>query len=186
MTFRGIVVEDLSSEEFSNVYAVSGSPATSVLIGATEIIQPDEQLDLIVSGIAISTRPTKDDESQEYRDHFSNVANFVSRVVGAIGCDVPSLLNTNQALHINYPPLAPVDIKGVRRAEQGRYLRGVIEYVKDADGEYGAKLSPVEAARDEYGDTILFDDGYITIVPIDGEYTATPEFEIDQVLSIDP
>ena len=151
LTFRGITVEDLSSDEFPDVYAVSGSPATSVILGATAIYQPDESLDLIVSGIndgpnigpsptvsgtvgavltglnmlhpsvpgiAISTRSVnEDDRSPENQKHYANVARFVARIVGMIGCDNPSLLCSKQALHINYPPLAPGNIKGVRLAK---------------------------------------------------------------------
>jgi len=140
ITFRGVTVDDLSSREFPHVYAVGGSPATSVILGATAIFRPDEALDLIVSGIndgpnigpaptasgtvgavltglnmihpavpgiAISTRPVVDDEqSKEYREHFANVAAFVSRIVGVIGCDDPSLLNTNHT-----PEVATVSIR---------------------------------------------------------------------------
>ena len=220
LTLRGVTVEDLSSDEFPSVYAVSGSPATSVILGATVIFQPNEPLDLIVSGIndgpnigpaptasgtvgavltglnmlhpavpgiAISTRPIVEDESSgEYRGHFANVASFVSRVVSVIGCDDPSLLNTNQALHINYPPVEPAAVKGVRRAEQGKRHRR-LAYISDEDGVFSIRrTTELDSSPTEFDDAMLFEEGYITVVPIDGEYTAVPVFEIDQILAVRP
>jgi 5'/3'-nucleotidase SurE len=51
LTYRGITVEDLSTDEFPNVYAIGGSPATSLILGATAIFESGEPLDLVVSGI---------------------------------------------------------------------------------------------------------------------------------------
>ena len=220
LTFRGVTVEDLSSDEFPDVYAVGGSPATSVILGATAIYQPDESLNLIVSGIndgpnigpaptvsgtvgavltglnllhpsvpgiAISTSPVNEDsESLEYRQHFANVARFVTRIVGVIGCDDSSLLNSNQALHINYPPLAPDDIQGVRLAEQGHLVAPRVAYAKNEDGKYDIRALSGAAVASENADTSLFNIGFVTIVPIDGEYTTTPQFDTEQILSIDP
>ena len=105
-----------------------------------------------------------------------------------IGCDDPSLLSSKQALHINYPPLAPDDIKGVRLAKQGIYAPGRRRtYVRNRDGNYDVQWVPFEAGPDtERADTTLFQQGYITIVPIDGDFTVTPNFDIEQVLLVDP
>jgi 5'/3'-nucleotidase SurE len=221
LTRGGVTVEDLSTDEFPNVYAVSGSPATSVILGATAIFDPDEPLDLVVSGIneganvgpaptisgtvgavltglnllhpsvpgvAISTNPlSKQGESPENQEHYANVARFVTRIIGVVGCDNPSLLSSKQALHINYPPLASDDIKGVRLAKQGNRGPRRIAYVGNGDGTYDARYVANEAGGDtESADTTFFYDGYVTIVPIDGEYTAIPRFDIKQVLLVDP
>jgi len=220
LTFRGITVEDMSSNEFANVYAVSGSPSTSVILGATAIYQPGEPLNLIVSGIndgpnigpaltssgtvgavltginllhpsvpgiAISTRAvTEDRQSPTYREHFANVAKFVARIVGVIGCDDQSLLSSKQALHINYPPLAPDAIKGVRQAEQGHLETSRLAYARNHDGKYELRRLGKPAAAIETADTSLFNNGYIAIVPIDGDYMTTPQFDIEQLLLVDP
>ena len=220
LTLRGITVENLSSNEFPDVYAVSGSPATSVILGATAIYQPDEPLNLIVSGIndgpnigpaatvsgtvgavlaglnllhpsvpgiAISTSPVNEDsQSLAYRQHFANVARFVARIVGVIGCDDSSLLSSKQALHVNYPPLAPDDIKGVRLAEQGHLVARRVAYGRNEEGKYDIRVLSKAAAASESADTTFFNNGFITIVPIDGEYTANPQFDIEQVLLINP
>jgi len=219
VTRQGVTVEDLSTDEFQNVYAIDGSPATSVFLGATVIFDSDEPLDLVVSGInhganigpaptvsgtvgavmmglnflsvpgiAISTDSISDERgSPENRQHYANVARFVTRIIGAIGCDDPSLLGSKQALHINYPPLAPDDIKGVMLAKQGIRRTRQLAFVGNGSGGYDAQFVANEADADtESADTTLFYSGYVTIVPIDGEYTATPQFDIEQVLLVDP
>lgn len=220
LTLRGVSVEDISSDEFPNVYAVSGSPATSVIIGASAIFQPDDKLDIIVSGIndganigaaptvsgtigailtglnmlhpsvpgiAISTNPTNDDaESPEYQEHFANVAEFVANLIDIIGCDDQWLVSGQQALHINYPPMSPKSIKGVRLAEQGRLSQPWLGYAETSDGTYTIRRLNESAAESAIADSTLFHNGYITIVPIDGSYAAEPKFDTAEVLSVKP
>ena len=51
ITRRDVTVEDLSTDEFPEVYAIGGSPASAVIFAASALHQSDEQFDLIVSGI---------------------------------------------------------------------------------------------------------------------------------------
>lgn len=219
VTFRDVTVQDLSTDQFSNIYAIGGSPATSVFLGITVILDQDEPIDLVISGIndapnlgravfgsgtvgavlygmnafsipgiAISTySPIEDAESPEYRQHFASVANFTTRIVDAVGCDDPSILNTKQGLNINYPPLLSGDVKGVKMTHQaiGLGYRGL--YVKNSNGSFDYEISLAEADRgNEIGDTALLREGYITIVPIGGDLTVTPQFNTQQILSVKP
>lgn len=220
LTLRGVSVEDISSDEFPNVFAVSGSPATSVIIGASAMLQSNDKLDIIVSGIndganvgaaptvsgtvgailtglnmlhpsvpgiAISTDPINDDSSSpEYREHFANVAKFVTDIIDVIGCDDQWLTSGRQALHINYPPMPPSSIKGVRLAEQGQLARPWLGYAKSSDGTYSVRRLSESAAESENADSTLFHDGYVTIVPIDGNYATEPMFDTAKVLSVKP
>ncbi|MFP6836722.1 MAG: 5'/3'-nucleotidase SurE, partial [Pseudomonadales bacterium] len=51
LTMDAISAPRQPNDEFDEIYAVTGSPATTVLIGATAIFGPDEPVDLVVSGI---------------------------------------------------------------------------------------------------------------------------------------
>jgi len=219
MTFRNVTVQDLSTDKYPNVFAIGGSPATSVFLGITELLDSDEPIDLIVSGInngpnlgravtasgtvgavllglntfsipgiAISTYTLDADvESTGYRQHFVNVARFVARITSAVGCDDLSLLGTKQALHISYPALPPGEIKGVRMTHQAIGLGYRSLFVKNPDGNYDYQTRPSEAdLTKEDGNTALFREGYITIVPIDGDLTVTPQFDTRKILSIEP
>ena len=220
LTLREVSVEDISTGEFRNVYAVSGSPATSVIIGASVMSQSGDKPDIIVSGIndganigaaptvsgtvgailtglnmlqpsvpgiAISTNPINDDEkSPEYREHFANVASFVANLIEIIRCDDQWLENGQQALHINYPPMPPESIKGVRLAEQGKLARPWLGYAENGDGTYTIRRLNESASVSPSADSTLFHDGYITIVPIDGNYAAAPIFDTARILSVWP
>jgi 5'-nucleotidase len=220
ITRRDVTVEDLSTDEFPEVYAVGGSPASAVIFAASAMHQSDEQFDLIVSGIndgpnlgplvtlsgtvgavlvgmnilsvpgiAISTRASSNDpEAPEYRQHFANVAQFVARTVDVIRCDEPSLLNSAQALNINYPPLSPDEISGVIQAEQGKHLgEWRVAFVEGTDGNYNLQGVPSDSGPDvESADVILFEQGYITLMPFDGNYESKPTYEIGQILLLDP
>lgn len=218
---RAITVEDRSTDEFPEVYEVSGSPAAAVIFAATAMRYSERDYDLIVSGInygpnigplitfsgtvgavlagmnilsvpgiAISTRsPSDDPDSPEYKKHFANVARFVVRTIDAVQCDAQSLLDSSQALVINYPPRSPKKVRGVVLAQQGDYIEGMrVAYIDEAgEGEYLLRLQPFSSPRDGgLADTRLFEDGYITIVPVDGRFESSPDFDVRQILELEP
>jgi broad specificity polyphosphatase/5'/3'-nucleotidase SurE len=89
-------------------------------------------------------------------------------------CYGGTLTSGRIALNVNYPPIPREQVKGVQVREQGQSNYFTIGYQQVAPGFY----APTFGARDPVGDiptsdTQAFRKGYITVVPIDGDYTAT-------------
>jgi hypothetical protein len=128
--------------------------------------------------------------------HFANVAGFIGRLVDRLQ-DKPGrsnsfdgLLAPGVALSVNYPPLSPEEIRGVQVVEQGRDLvlsGAVVGLTSGCFGDCSALaagesllggingLFPAEPLDSEGNDTVGFIGGYITILPIEADYTAGPE-----------
>ena len=82
-------------------------------------------------------------------------------------------LEPGLALNVNYPGLAPNKVKGVRLANQGLAENFTNVYTKIDANHYQLASAPIHVTRDVRDpDTIQFQNGNITIVPIDGDYTA--------------
>jgi 5'/3'-nucleotidase SurE len=207
LTLEVLTATQVSNEEFAEVYAVAGSPATTVLVGATAMFGPDEVVDLVVSGIndganlgpatpisgtvgatiaamkvlvppvpaiAVSTNAVSEEEgSAENLAHVANIANFTTRLIAALQCGDQPWSTGALALNVNYPPLMPKAIKGVRVAAQGEAAYFSIGFKALGDDRYAPDFGPAAPGPDSAdSDTALFGEGYITIVPIDGNYTA--------------
>jgi 5'-nucleotidase len=207
LTIDVIAAPQVPDDEFSEVYAVSGSPATAVLVGATAIFPPEQPVDLVISGIneganlgpatvisgtvgatiaamktlarpipgiAVSTNPvTEDKAAPENLRHLLNVAAFTSRLVGRLFCAPQPWSRGELALNVNYPPLEPEAVKGVRIAVQGKAPYYSMAFKAAAPDRYAPDFGRAEPSQDvANADTFLFRQGYITIVPIDADYTA--------------
>jgi 5'-nucleotidase len=196
------------------IYAVGGTPATSVLLGVTGILGADRRPDLVVSGtndganlgpatvisgtvgativalqnleppipgIAISTDRRVASEpvtSPANVAHFEQVADFLARLVAVLqadGCRKGQILPAGLALNINYPPLHADDVQGVVLAEQGQASFFAIGYAQVAPGVFAPKVGALDPVDDvNNSDTAWFREGFVTVVPIDGNYTAPP------------
>lgn len=207
LTIDLIAAPRIPDGEFTEVYAVSGSPATAVLVGATAIFPPEQPVDLVVSGIndganlgpatvisgtvgatiaamktlarpipgiAVSTNPvTEDKAAPENRQHLLNVARFTSRLVSRLYCASQPWSRGELALNVNYPPLEPEAVKGVRVAAQGKAPYYSMAFKAAAPDRYAPDFGRADPSQDTTNaDTFLFRQGYITVVPIDGDYTA--------------
>ena len=203
LTMDVISAPKLPNDEFDEIYAVTASPATTVLVGATAIFGPDEPVDLVVSGIndganlgpatpisgtvgatiaamnalippipgiAVSTNPISEEVgSSENLIHVANIADFTVRLVAALNCGREPWSTGKLALNVNYPPLAPAAIKGVRIAVQGQAPYFSISFRALAGDRYAPDFARAKRSEDiDAADTFLFNQGYITIVPIDG------------------
>jgi 5'/3'-nucleotidase SurE len=127
-----------------------------------------------IPGIAVSTNLIgEEDDVEANLAHVANIADFTSRLVEALYCGADPWSTGALALNVNYPPLTPDAIKGVRLAVQGRASYFAIGFKAVADDRYVPEFGPTEGGPDIDGsDTVLFGQGFITIVPIDGDYTA--------------
>ncbi|MCE2485822.1 MAG: hypothetical protein J4F42_09950 [Desulfurellaceae bacterium] len=115
----------------------------------------------------------------EFEAHFANVADFLVELVtfieGAPLGEDGALLPLGTALTVNYPPLAPEEIKGISSNVQGRTYPGLtLAYVRNAEDPNTFDVSfPDPGPQEEVpgADATAFGDGYITIVPIEANYT---------------
>ncbi|MBQ0719217.1 MAG: hypothetical protein KBT88_12670 [Gammaproteobacteria bacterium] len=154
-------------------------PATSIsgTVGATtaalQIIDPP------IPAIAISTDPLGPDFSeQQNREHLQSIAAFITRLVDKLQleqCKSGLLLPQGLALNINYPPLSAEKIKGIVIKEQGQAPYFAIGYApaKDKPNVFLPVFKQRKVKHDiAQSDTTAYHQGYITIVPLDGNYSS--------------
>ena len=124
--------------------------------------------DLIASG--------EEGDSATNKAHFNNVASYAARLIKKLEASVKGgkLLPSGIGLNVNYPPVQPTAIKGTALAQQGLKTFFALGYDdSDGDGTYLPVFGEADATGDRrLSDTLLFEDGYVTIVPTDGDFTA--------------
>jgi 5'/3'-nucleotidase SurE len=150
-----------------------------------------------IPAIAISTDPVCEEATIECEDnnkaHFEAVANFVANLVkhlmtkpGFLARE-EGLLPYRVGLNINYPPTD--NVKGVKVSTQGQTAAfglpfapqinftcddcGTLSVGHSTDGglDFGATV-PDNSSDVKNGDRNNYEDGFITIVPIQGDLTA--------------
>lgn len=152
-------------------------PSTVISGTVGNAIAAIEEVDNPIPAIAFSTDLIESGpaDSPNNVKHFRDVAKFAAKLVhrftwsGRVRGLEPGL-----ALNVNYPGLAPSGVKGVRIANQGLTPNFTNVYNQIDATHYSLASTRVQVTRDvRDADTILFQNGYITIVPIDGDYTAS-------------
>jgi len=207
ITFAPVAVEQVAA----NTYAISASPASSVVLAVSALYPPDSPPDLVISGInkganlgpatgisgtvgattaaikiidppiaaiAISTDPLGPNFSEEENtQHLQRISVFITDLVGRLTqerCKSGLLLPQGLALNINYPPLPTAEIKGIVMKEQGQapYFKISYKPSKD-DANVYLPVFKTQAVENDIAqsDTLAYHQGYITIVPLDGNYT---------------
>lgn len=150
-------------------------PSTVISGTVGNVIAGISQLDAPIPGIAISTDLLDSDPaSAANRKHFKDVANFTVRVVRRLTRNDKLVgLEPGEGININYPALAPGQTKGAVLAQQGFAPTFSNAFSEVSPGVWviaSAFLTPKTDVP--HADTILFNKGYVTMVPIDGDYTA--------------
>ncbi|OUS14300.1 hypothetical protein A9Q89_00210 [Gammaproteobacteria bacterium 53_120_T64] len=208
ISFAPVKVERVEAD----VYAVSASPATAVVLAVSALHPTASPPDLIISGInkganlgpatgisgtvgattaaieiidppipaiAISTDPLGPDYSaQENTEHLQRISSFIAKLVEQLKqqqCKNGLLLPQGLALNINYPALPRNKIKGIAMKEQGQAPYFTISYQPSTEHKnIFLPLVKTQAIRHDntQSDTLAYHQGYITIVPINGNYTS--------------
>lgn len=154
-------------------------PATVIsgTVGAT--IAALQTLEPAIPGIAVSTdrrNPGEKVDSPVNTAHFEQVAEFTARLVTQLQqtwCRNGVLASGNTALNVNYPPLPREQVKGVRVREQGQASYFKVAFVPVGQGIYAPSFTGTPPTDDiATSDTTAFREGFVTVVPIDGDYTA--------------
>ena len=154
-------------------------PATGIsgTVGATtaaiKVINPP------IAAIAISTDPLSPNFSEgENTEHLQRISAFIVKLVDRLTqerCKSGFLLPQGLALNINYPPRPTEEIKGIVMREQGQapYFRISYRPSKDDANVYLPVFKTQTVENDiAESDTLAYHQGYITIVPLDGNYTS--------------
>lgn len=135
--------------------------------------------------------------------HYANVASFLTDFIAHLEtkpgflASQPALLPRGVALNINYPPLSPDAIQGVSLNRQGRLLVidgtplalditcfacAVIPVGATSPGGIGG--AGFDPTPDVMGsDATAFGEGFITVVPIEADYTAGGYKQFESVVN---
>jgi len=117
------------------------------------------------------------------KQHFDNVAAFAVKIIEQLAKGDGPLLPEHTMLNVNYPPLLPEDIKGVRQMTQGHNTNIKISYerkIHEGKKFFVIKLDPVDETNSaQQSDSVVtaYSNGFITIVPMDGDYTANLQIQ---------
>jgi len=127
--------------------------------------------------IALSSDPPVDDPADPaFVQHYANVASFAVRLVQRLKSSnpTPGVLPPRTALNVNYPTLAPSQVQGVLVRVQGVAAGGILTYTEVAPGLFAPSAGPPPPGEMEVpgADGPAVEAGFITVVPIDGNYTA--------------
>ena len=133
-------------------------------------------LDPPIPAIAVGTQLPAPVGASENAAHLEQVADFVKRLVAALQedrCHPRGVMSRGLALNVNYPALSAPEVKGVKIAEQGRAPAFAIRFRPFGFDTYNSEIVEQQVTSDvPHSDTIAFRAGYVTIVPLDGNYTA--------------
>lgn len=181
---------DLVVSGINNGANIGSATPISGTVGAA--IAAITQLSQAIPAVAVSTDLVEgsDPQSPANLAHFSAVADFTRRLVGQLVSDSCShsvgLLPARTGLNVNYPPLAAADVEGVVTAMQARLPHFIVGFAPIGGGLYAPNFGAAGSiGKDPRADTRLFFAGYVTIVPIDGNYTASSEVEVRVNRAID-
>jgi 5'/3'-nucleotidase SurE len=150
-------------------------PSTVISGTVGNVIAAIEEIDEPTPGIAFSTDLVDSDvNSAANRKHFKQVAKFGANLVASlIKKGKVEGLKSGQGLNVNYPALDKGEVLGIKMAVQGLTPNFTNEYTKIDDNTYSLASQVVDVKKDvKHSDTLAFQKGYITIVPINGSYTA--------------
>lgn len=190
------------------IYAVHGTPATSVQVGVRRVLK--ERPDLVVSGandganigvistfsgtvgaavaallltgepipaIAISGNrldPESKADSEINLAHGQRIADFLARLVARLEAgrgEGGALLPEGIALNVNYPAVPADQVKGVGIYRHDRDIAKAIFGSRNPADLFGKPVDGASQPTDR--DAPALQQGYVTIVPIDGDFTAT-------------
>lgn len=201
-TANGGIAPDLLVSGINAGANIGAATQLSGTVGGT-IVAIANGLNGSLPAIAISTDEPCDEDDPPGADlaacvasnaaHYANVASFLADFIAHLEskpgllAGESGLLPSGVALNINYPPLAPEEIQGVSLNKQGQTLviGGIplaVDFVcfacefipigaSSPGGIGGAGFDPTPDVSGS--DSAAFLAGFITVVPIQANYTAT-------------
>ena len=133
-----------------------------------------------IPSIAISQTVDPHDVSGTAR-YFPSAAEFVVRLVAALQADGTFLLlPAGVTLNVNYPARVSADVLGVRFTRQGRSTLYSLVYTRQGDSAVSMAFAPNKAAETVAdADTTALREGYVSVTPLDGDWTTASNSQID-------
>ena len=175
-------VPDLVISGINTGHNIGASAPFSGTVGATvaALYAPIGGSPAAVPAISFSADVPDDvgsEMSVSYREHFDEVADFAVRTIESLATPEGIALPSGMSLNVNYPGRHSADIKGVVLARQGSGLDFHFDFQHSTvDGEniLIAEMvhGPVQVVDRPGSGVKPFLDGYITIMPLDGDYSA--------------
>jgi 5'-nucleotidase len=135
-----------------------------------------------VPSIAFSSNgPDVGEDDPAFAAHFENVADFAVELIAELESKPGSLkkeaglLPPGVALNVNYPTVAPEDVKGVKLTVQGQASSASLVFVPLGDDLYIPAVGPGTGDEQDVkrSDTVWLGQGYITVTPINSDMTAS-------------
>ncbi len=179
-------------------FSVTGTPTDAVTMGMRKVM--DAQPDVILSGVNRGANLADDitysgTVSAAIEGALAGIRSIALSQVYAkegMGADVPfsaaiewggkvlaPLLDTplpqRTLVNVNFPPLHPAEVKGIRAVRQGfhDYSRGTVVEGRDPRGfkYYWFGLEAIEHTLDHGTDLEAIDEGYISVTPLQLDLT---------------
>mgnify|MGYP003120078012 CR=1 FL=1 len=178
-------------------FSVTGTPTDSVTLGLRKVM--DLRPDVILSGVNHGANLGDDITysgtvsaaiegalagvraiafSQVYMREWNGDSAFdTAREWGAkvLAPLLDTPLPERTLVNVNFPPLPPASVKGIRAVRQGfhDYSRGSVVEGRDPRGHkyYWFGLEPIEHTLDHGTDLEAIDDGYISVTPLQLDLT---------------
>ncbi|MXP13312.1 5'/3'-nucleotidase SurE [Altererythrobacter confluentis] len=178
-------------------FSVTGTPTDSVTLGLRKVM--DLRPDVILSGVNHGANLGDDITysgtvsaaiegalagvraiafSQVYTREWNGDSAFdTAREWGAkvLAPLLDTPLPERTLVNVNFPPLPPASVKGIRAVRQGfhDYSRGSVVEGRDPRGHkyYWFGLEPIEHTLDHGTDLEAIDDGYISVTPLQLDLT---------------
>ncbi|KPP91207.1 MAG: 5'/3'-nucleotidase SurE [Erythrobacter sp.] len=182
-------------------FAVTGTPTDAVMMALREVL--DEPPDLVLSGVnrganlgdditysgtvsaaiegalsgvrAIALSQVYSGETRGTDSEFAAARHWGPKVIEPL-LDAPFAERT--LVNVNFPPRAPGDVRGIRVARQGfhDYKRGTVVEGRDPRGlrYFWFGLDPIEHTLDHGTDLEAIDDGYVSVTPLQLDFTHYP------------
>ncbi len=153
----------------ANVGVLSSFSGTVGATVAALLLVGDPIPAIAISGNRIDR--DSDAHSEANLAHGQRIADFLTRLVAQLEATREArggLLPAGIALNINYPSVAPEQVKGIGIYRHDRDIAKAIFGAKSHDEIFG---KPTAGGAPGETDAPALQQGYITIVPIDGDYT---------------
>ncbi len=178
-------------------FSVTGTPTDSVTLGLRTVM--DGAPDLILSGVNHGANLADDitysgtvsaaiegalagirsiafsqvsNREWQGNDSFATARAWGAKVLAPL-LDTPLPLRT--LINVNFPPLAPERVKGIRGVRQGfhDYSRGSVVEGRDPRGQkyYWFGLEAIEHTLDHGTDLEAIDEGYVSVTPLQLDLT---------------
>lgn len=191
-------------------FSVTGTPTDAVMMAIQRIV-PDHKPDLILSGVnrganlaedctysgtvsaamegALAGIPSIALSQAHSREGLADAAPFSAASAWAARTLAPIIgrpMDHRTLININFPPVTPDDVRGIRVVRQGFHDYGRSKIIERTDPRgyryYWFGLAPVEHTPGHRTDLEAIGDGYVSVTPLHLDLTHEPSLAAMETL----